>query len=76
MEVLLGRLNTSPEGLIVSSVGLCITSSEELRFLKIIRRFIEGLGVSSGGIISNDSHKRGVTYINPQRFDVKSCFRA
>lgn len=43
MEVLYERINTSSEGFNVSSVGLCITSPEELVFLKIINSLLRDL---------------------------------
>lgn len=43
-------LNTSPEGLNVSSAELCIAMCEELIFPKKIGFLPKGLSVSSGGI--------------------------
>lgn len=66
MEVSPERLNASFEGLNVSSVGLCITQFEELRFIKLIRLSSEGLSVFSGGIVSNETRLTGATYVMPE----------
>lgn len=69
MEVPLERLNASFEGLNVSSVGLYITAYKELRFLKLIRLSPEGLSVPSGGIITNETHLSGATYVKHRILD-------
>lgn len=46
MEFLHEIVNASPEGLNVSSVGLCIIAFKKLRFLKLIIVLPEGLSVS------------------------------
>lgn len=69
MEALSERLNTPLEGFVVSLVGICITTSEDLRFLKLIRHSPKGLNISPIGITSNKSCLRGATHARLQRLD-------
>lgn len=50
MEVPHKRLNISPEGLNDSAIGICITMSKELKFLRLIRLSLGRLSASLGGL--------------------------